>query len=140
MNKAVTLVVLLLAAAAAPAQESTPVQMAPVTVKAGPLGYVGIRCAVDVGMLGLVSNNAHIRGLAIVEVFKDSAAQRAGLLPGDRIMKIDDVPITSYSINGLRDLGQKEKGDLIELTVLSPNASAPRAVKVALGARKAQAN
>jgi C-terminal processing protease CtpA/Prc len=140
MKKSLILAVLLLAPAAASSQESAPVQMAPVSVKAGPLGCIGISCSVDVGMLGLVSNNAHIKGLVIAEVFKDSAAQRAGLLPADRILKIDGVPITTFSINSLRNLGQKEKGDLIELIVLSPNANAPRSVQVTLGARKAQAN
>jgi len=110
--------------------------MAPVTVKAGPLAFIGIRCSVDVGFFGLVSNSAHIRELVIIEVFKDSAGQRAGLLAQDHILRIDGVPITDYSINGLKEIGARERGDTIELVVRGPDGKAPRTVPVTLGTRK----
>jgi hypothetical protein len=118
-------------------QGGAPVQMAPVTVNAGPLGFIGIRCSASVGMFGLISNNAHIRDLVIVEVFRDSAAQRAGLLAQDRVLRIDGVPITDYSINGLKKIGEKEKGDAMELQVIGPSAQVPRTVQITLGARRA---
>jgi len=106
-------------------------------VNAGPLGFIGIRCSASVGMFGLISNNAHIRDLVIVEVFRDSAAQRAGLLAQDRVLRIDGVPITDYSINGLKKIGEKEKGDAMELQVIGPSAQVPRTVQITLGARRA---
>lgn len=119
------------------AQESAPVQMAPVSVKAGPLAFIGIRCSASVGMFGMVSSHAHFRELVIIEVFKDSGGQRAGLLPQDHILRIAGVPITDYSVDTLKEIGDKEKGDVIELEVQSAGAKQPRTVLVTLGARKA---
>lgn len=110
--------------------------MAPLTVNAGPLGFIGIRCSASVGLLGLVSSNAHIREPVIVEVIGDSAAQRAGLLAQDRITGIDGTPVTGYTIDGLKKTVEKEKGDSIELEVRSPSAKAPRTVRITMGARK----
>ncbi len=117
-------------------QGGEPVQMAPLTVTAAPLGFIGIRCSASVGLFGLVSDNAPINELVIVEVIRDSAAQRAGLLAHDRILRIDGIPIAEYSVNSLRRIGEKEKGDTIGLEIGSPDAKASRTVKITLGARK----
>jgi C-terminal processing protease CtpA/Prc len=136
-NRFVLILVLAsMAGARATAEDAAPVQMAPVTVKAGALGFIGVRLSVSTGMLGLISTNAPITELVIVEVLRDSAAQRAGLVAQDRILQIDGVPITKYSINGLREMGDREKGDTIEFVVRSPESKAPRTVQVTLGARK----
>jgi len=110
--------------------------MAPLTVNAGPLGFIGIRCSVSVGLFGIVSNNAHVKELVIVEVISESAAQRAALLARDRILRIDGNPVSDHSINSLRKIGEKEKGDKFELEVSRPDAKAPRTVQVTLGAWK----
>jgi C-terminal processing protease CtpA/Prc len=110
--------------------------MAPVTVKAGPLGFIGVRLTASTGFLGMVSENAHLKDLVIIDVLKGSPAERAGLSAQDQILKIDGVPVTGLTIRGLREIGDKERGDIVELTVRSPQAKEPRVVQVTLGARK----
>jgi C-terminal processing protease CtpA/Prc len=122
--------------AQAVAEDSVPVQMAPVTVRAGPLGFIGVRLSASTGFIGLVSGSARLTDLVIIEVLKDSAAERAGLSAQDQILRIDGVPITSFTVNALREMGGKEKGDIIELVVQSPGTKGPRMVPVKLGARK----
>jgi C-terminal processing protease CtpA/Prc len=135
------LIPLLLLASIAAAQDSppaeAPVQMAPVTVKAGPLGFIGIRCSVSVGLFAFVSSDAHIKDLEIIEVFKDSSAERAGIRAQDHILQIDGISVTDYSIGSLRKIGEKEKGDTIELQLSRPGEKEPRTVVVTLGSRKA---
>jgi C-terminal processing protease CtpA/Prc len=111
-------------------------QMAPMTVTAGPLGSVGVRCAADVGLFGFVSDSAHLKGLAIVEVLKRSAAEQAGLQAQNRVTKIDGVPITMYTIRDLKRIGEKQKGDAMVFEVLSAASSAPHAVLVKPGPMK----
>jgi C-terminal processing protease CtpA/Prc len=123
-------------ACAAAAQESAPIQMEPMTVKTGPLAFIGIRCSASVGMFGLVSGNAHVKELVIMEVLSDSAGQRAGILPKDRILRIDGVPITNFTLNSLKAIGERQKGDTIEFVILSADSKAPRTVRVILGTRK----
>ncbi len=116
--------------------DDQPVQLAPVTVKAGPLAFVGIRCAVTTGFFGLISGGARIKDLVVIEVAGDSPAQRAGLVAKDSVLRIDGVPITEYTIAGLRKIGEREKGDKIEFEVISPGTRAPRMVEITLGAQK----
>lgn len=71
-----------------------------------------------------------------MEVLADSAASRAGLVAGDRILQIDRVPVTSYSINSLKEIGDRGKGDTIEFMVQGTDAKAPRVVRITLGKRK----
>jgi C-terminal processing protease CtpA/Prc len=129
-----------MASLAAGAQDAppagAPVQLAPVTVKAGPLAFIGIRCAVTVGFFGFVSSDARIKDLVILDVLADSPAQRAGLLARDRVLRIDGVPVTDCTVGDLRRIGEKEKGDRIEFEVSSPDSKAPRSVEVTLGVRK----
>lgn len=129
-----------MAALAVGAQEAppggAPVQLAPVTVKAGPLAFIGIKCSVTVGFFALVSSNARIKDFVIVDVLADSPAQRAGLLAKDRVLRIDGVPVTGYTIGDLQRIGEREKGDRIEFEVRSPDSGAPRTVLVTLGVRK----
>jgi C-terminal processing protease CtpA/Prc len=108
--------------------------MAPYNVKAGPLGYVGIRCSLDVGMLGLISGNARIKSMVVSEVFKDSAAERAGIRVHDEVLSVDGVAITEFTINGIKGYGTKEKGDLISLSIRTPG-SQQRTLTFQLGPR-----
>ena len=105
-------------------------------MKAGPLAFIGIKCSVTVGFFALVSSNARIKDFVIVGVLADSPAQRAGLLARDRVLQIDGVPVTDYTIGDLKKIGEKEKGDRIEFEVISPDSKAPRLVGVTLGAWK----
>lgn len=124
------------AAAQDAAHQPAAVEMAPMTVKAGPLALIGIRCGATLGAWGMVSTGAHIKQLVIVEVFKDSAAERSGLAVNDRILQIAGIPITRYSIRTLRGINTLEKGDKVELQILGPDAAIPHTVEVTLGAAK----
>jgi C-terminal processing protease CtpA/Prc len=122
------------------AQAADTVQMAPMAVKASPLGFIGIRLSVDTGFFGMLSSQAHIKELVISEVLKDSAAERAGLVERDRILQIDGSPVTRFTISSLREIGDKEKGASIEFVVQGPDAREPRRVHVTLGVRKIPAS
>jgi C-terminal processing protease CtpA/Prc len=123
-------------AAAGPARADAPPepveQLAPMTVHAGPLGAIGIQCSLDVaGIFG----GGHIRHMDIAVVTPGSAAAHAGLRPGDAILQIDGVAVTTYTVPQLRDAVTREKGDAIVLELLSPGAKASRPVELKLGAR-----
>jgi C-terminal processing protease CtpA/Prc len=118
---------LLLIPAAATQADTTSgpiVKMAPYNVKAGPLGYVGIRCSLDVAVVGLVSGNARIRSMVVSEVFKGSAAEKAGIRVHDQVLSIDGMPITELTVSALKEYGRtKEKGDAISLGIRTPGSS-----------------
>jgi S1-C subfamily serine protease len=108
------------------------VQLAPVTVHAGPLGAIGIQCSLDVaGIFG----GGHIRHMDISVVTPGSAAEHAGLRPGDAILQIDGVAVTTYTVAQLRDAVTRGKGDAIVLELLTPGAKASRPVELKLGDR-----
>jgi C-terminal processing protease CtpA/Prc len=138
VNPRILILVLMVSAACAQGvpQEGAPVQMAPVTVKAGPLGSIGIRCNLDVGMFAFISDSARIRALVIADVTKDSPGERAGLRAQDHILAIDGIQITDYTISSLKEIGHREKGDTIDLVVLTPGAMTSRTVHVTFGARR----
>lgn len=125
-----------LAGAQSTPANDAPVRMAPVT--AGPLGAVGIRCAVGVGALGVLGSffgSPHIESMTITEVTEGSAAQHAGLRVGDAIARIGGVAVTSYTVTGLREATSKSKGDLLVMEIVSPG-SKPRTVPITLGGWK----
>jgi S1-C subfamily serine protease len=123
-------------AATSPARADAPkdpvVQLAPVTVHAGPLGAIGIQCSLDVaGIFG----GGRIRHMDISVVTPGSAAEHAGLRAGDAILQIDGVAVTTYTVPQLRDAVTREKGDAIVLELLSPGSKASRPVELKLGDR-----
>jgi C-terminal processing protease CtpA/Prc len=115
--------------------DGEPVQMAPVSVTAGPLGFLGIKCDVDVdtGFFGHVSNSSRIKGMVVVEVKLNSPAQIAGMEPGDRVLQIDGTPITDYTFAALKGIREKEKGDKMVFVARGAASKAPRTVKVTVG-------
>src|SRR5579871_4442364 len=60
----------------------------------------------------------------ILSVYKNSPAEKAGLLAGDRIVAIDGRRITDKNSQA-RSWLQHRPGDLIHLTVQRPGAAAP---------------
>jgi C-terminal processing protease CtpA/Prc len=111
-----------------------PVQMAPVSVTAGPLGSLGIKCDVDVdsGFFGHVSSSARIKGMVVAEVTRNSPAQIAGLKPNDRVLQIDGTPITDYTIAMLKGVREKEKGDRMVFVVAGAD-KVPRTLGIIVG-------
>jgi M6 family metalloprotease-like protein len=74
-----------------------------------------------------------VEGIAVEQVFPDSAAARAGLEPGDLILKVDGVPLTGPSVLG-DVLGKKKPGDVATLTLRWKNKVVD--LKVTLGAEQ----
>lgn len=112
--------------------------MAPMSVIAGPLGYLGITfdVEVDVGFFTRLSDRTRIKTMIIQAVTRGSPAQTAGLVPGDLVLRIDGLPITDYTIGALKGIRDKEKGDTAEFVVSAPGTKAERTVEVIVGARK----
>jgi membrane-associated protease RseP (regulator of RpoE activity) len=78
-------------------------------VVAPPLGFIGVKhFKAMVGLLGVVSKNAKLKGLLITEVIDDSPAQRAGLKANDKVLQIDGRPISEYSFNSLMKFEEKQ--------------------------------
>ncbi len=69
--------------------------------------YVGIGVVVERG-----------KGAVLVTgVITDSPAQRAGLLPGDRFIKVGDTDVTEYTVNQLSALVRGPEGSTVTLTM-----------------------
>ncbi len=69
--------------------------------------YVGIGVVVERG-----------KGAVIVTgVMTDSPAQKAGILPGDRFIKVGDTDVTEYTVNQLSALVRGPKGSTVNLTL-----------------------
>ena len=61
-------------------------------------------------------------GVLITRVLDQGAAQEAGLLPNDVIVKMDEIKISNFSdLQGF--LGSKRPGDLVQVTILRNEAS-----------------
>ncbi len=58
--------------------------------------------------------------LTVVSPMEDTPGFRAGLLPGDQIIKIDDQPTEKMDLNDAIDLLRGEPGEKITLTILRP--------------------
>ena len=54
----------------------------------------------------------------IIEVFTDSPAEKAGLLPEDRIIKVGDQDVSGYQGDELSKLIRGKKGTKVKLTIL----------------------
>ncbi|MCP3690444.1 MAG: PDZ domain-containing protein, partial [Gammaproteobacteria bacterium] len=65
----------------------------------------------------MATGNPNIKGALIVGIFVDSPADRAGIIPGDVMVEVDDKPI-----NDVHDLLEKvslhRPGDTVEVSVL----------------------
>ncbi|HEY2341667.1 MAG TPA: S41 family peptidase [Chthoniobacteraceae bacterium] len=59
--------------------------------------------------------------LIVVNPMEDSPAMRAGVLPGDQIIKIDGVPTERLNLNEAIEKLRGEVGDKITLTILRPS-------------------
>jgi carboxyl-terminal processing protease len=69
-------------------------------------------------------------GLVILSPMEDSPGGRAGLMPGDRILKIDGKNTEKMTLNGAEKALKGVAGQKAELTLLRPVAGAPGGGKV----------
>lgn len=68
--------------------------------------------------------------LTIVSPIKDSPADKSGLKPGDKIVKINDQDTSGFGIEESVSKIRGEKGSTVKLTVFSENGGAPREVEI----------
>lgn len=68
--------------------------------------------------------------ITIVSPIKGSPAEKAGLLPGDRILKVDDKPTEGMSVTDAVKLIRGEKGTKVRLTIHRPGQDAELTVTI----------
>jgi carboxyl-terminal processing protease len=55
--------------------------------------------------------------ITIIDVFEDTPAYRAGLKPGDKIVKVDDKSVKDYSVDTVQSMIRGPKGTPVNLTI-----------------------
>jgi carboxyl-terminal processing protease len=55
--------------------------------------------------------------ITIIDVFDDTPAYRAGLKPGDKIVKVDDKSVKDYSVDTVQSMIRGPKGTPVNLTI-----------------------
>jgi len=109
-------------------------ELPPYVVKGTPLGFIGVKhVTVTVGMLGMFSERAKIKGLVVDEVIADSPAQKAGLVPKDKVLRIDGTLVSELSIRDLKKYSEKEVGEKIVMEVRGADQQTSRTVEVIAG-------
>ncbi len=68
--------------------------------------------------------------LTVVAPLKDSPAQKAGLLPGDKVLQIDDLPTTDMTVEEAVTHIRGPKGTTVKLTIYRKDEKAPRVISV----------
>jgi peroxiredoxin len=87
---------------------------------------------VDPPWLGLLRPQQGVFGVQVVEVYEDSGAAAAGLLPGDEILFLDDVPVTGVT-ELVMVVQHHVVGDVVEVRLVRHNVE--MTMMVQLGAR-----
>jgi carboxyl-terminal processing protease len=85
---------------------------------AGEFGGLGIEVTMEDGFVKVVSP------------IDDTPAQRAGVLPGDLIIRIDDKPVKGMELSEAVTLLRGKPGSKIELTIVREGAANPIVLKV----------
>ena len=68
--------------------------------------------------------------LTVIAPLKGTPAERAGILAGDKILKIDDTASAELRVDQAVKLIRGKKGTVVRLTVLRNGASEPREIEV----------
>jgi len=68
--------------------------------------------------------------IRIISPIDDTPAQRAGLQPGDLIIRIDDTPVKGLSARQSVEMMRGEKGSAVVLTILRHGENKPLVVKL----------
>lgn len=68
--------------------------------------------------------------LTVIAPLKDTPAYKAGIKPGDKILKIDDVVTTDMTADKAVKLIRGEKGTTVALTIFSEGDAEPKEIKI----------
>lgn len=82
--------------------------------------YEGIGCTVGMSLNG---------GIVIIDMFKDGPSEKAGLMVGDIIIKIDDIDYSNKTSNDMSNYVRNNVGSEVKLTVLRNNEEIDIVVK-----------
>jgi carboxyl-terminal processing protease len=77
-----------------------------------------------------ISVNPNKQGLAVISVFADSPASKAGIRNGDTIIKVNGQSIAGPAAEHASQLIQGKPGTTVQLTVSTPGESTPRTLTV----------
>lgn len=111
-----------------------PVEMKPMVVSEAPFGYIGVKHAtVSLSIFRLLTFRGSIRFLQIDALAPDSPGVRAGIRPGDRILALNGMPLTEWSLGRLKRYGEQVVvGQKIVLSVARPPDYIPMPVTVVI--------
>jgi membrane-associated protease RseP (regulator of RpoE activity) len=106
--------------------------MEPYTVKESPFGFLGIKHAyIGMNPLKFIVGLDSIAVFQINELDPMSPAIAAGIKPGDRVISINGVSITKFSVAKLRRIGEHvEVGQKFELEVQRPSDNSTATMEV----------
>jgi membrane-associated protease RseP (regulator of RpoE activity) len=105
--------------------------MAPYTVKENPLGFLGIkRATIGINPFKFLVGMDSVKILQIDELDPLSPGVAAGIKAGDRIVTIDKVPVTKFSVSKLRHFGDTvEVGQRIAIETLRLSDNSTRTME-----------
>ncbi|MBA3581481.1 MAG: S41 family peptidase [Gammaproteobacteria bacterium] len=84
----------------------------------GEFGGLGIEISMEDGFIKVISP------------IDDTPAKRAGILPGDIIIRIDDKPIKGLNFNEAIELLRGKPGSTVTLTILRTNSDEPKKISL----------
>jgi len=110
------------------------VKLAPFVVSARPLGVIGLKALT--AHLGLIDRR-QIKSLDIDEIYPDSPAAAAGIAPKDKLIEIDGIPVTDFTVPTLVEkYARAVVGQKITLKIVRGGDPEPRLIEVIVGKRK----
>lgn len=65
----------------------------------------------------IVTEDKEKSGILVINVLEDSPAEKAGMMEGDHIIKVDDTDVTDYSLDAAVSLMRGEKNTQVRITV-----------------------
>jgi S1-C subfamily serine protease len=138
----VTVLILPFACHAKTESQDEPVKLAPYKVEVTPFGFLGIKHAtISLNPWKLVVGMKSVRFLQIDELDPNSPGVAAGVLPGDHVVSIGGVAVTSIGLRKLRHMGDEvEVGQKITVEVLRPSDGSKRILEVIVPKKPKQPN